>query len=146
MLRIDSAGNVSKRFAGEAFPFSRFGGTCPRWNLHAAFQTPGRLLQQIVETPDGKRYFTLSRTVPRIGAGRSAAGPLAIGLGCELKHAARLVYAAGRDLDRDVIAIGPACRLCERPDCVDRAMPPISRSIEMSDHQRSRFPYPFANI
>ena len=147
MLRIDSAGNVSKRFAGEAFPFSRFGGTCPRWNLHAAFQTPGRLLEQIIETPDGKRYFTVSRTVPRTAAGRSAAGPLAIGLGCELKHAARLVYAAGRDLERaEATAIGPACRLCERPDCVDRAMPPLSRSIEISDHQRSRYPYPFVDI
>src|SRR5262249_16345727 len=52
MLRVDAAGNVSKRFAGENFPFSRFGGTCPRWNLHASFQTPGRVATQIVETPD----------------------------------------------------------------------------------------------
>ena len=30
MLRVDPAGNISKRYAGENFPFSRFGGTCPR--------------------------------------------------------------------------------------------------------------------
>jgi predicted transcriptional regulator/DNA-binding XRE family transcriptional regulator len=65
MLRVDSAGNISKRFAGESFPFSRFGGTCPRWNLHAAFQTPGRVATQIVETPEGERFFTISRTVDR---------------------------------------------------------------------------------
>src|SRR5205085_6504817 len=52
MLRVDAAGNISKRFAGEAFPFSRYGGTCPRWNLHSAFQTPGPGLTQVGETPD----------------------------------------------------------------------------------------------
>jgi predicted transcriptional regulator/DNA-binding XRE family transcriptional regulator len=35
MLRVDPAGNISKRYAGDQFPFSRFGGTCPRWNMHA---------------------------------------------------------------------------------------------------------------
>ena len=50
-----------------AFPFSRFGGTCPRWNIHASFKTPGRTVTQIVETPDGARYFTFARTVQRIG-------------------------------------------------------------------------------
>ena len=65
MLGVDAAGNVSKRFAGESFPFSRFGGTCPRWNLHASFRTPGRVATQIVETPDGQRFFTISRTVDR---------------------------------------------------------------------------------
>ena len=68
MLRVDSAGNISKRFASAAFPFSRFGGTCPRWNLHQAFKTPGRIITQVVETPDGQRYFTLSRTVRRAAA------------------------------------------------------------------------------
>src|SRR3546814_7962310 len=61
MLRVEAAGNISNRFAGENFPFSRFGGTCPRWNLHAAFRTPERVVTQIVETPDGERYFTVSR-------------------------------------------------------------------------------------
>ena len=68
MLRIDAAGNVSKRFSGGAFPFSKLGGGCPRWNIHAAFRTPGRILTQIVETLDGVRYFTLARTVPRTAA------------------------------------------------------------------------------
>src|SRR3954469_17212051 len=63
MLRVDPAGNISKRYAGAAFPFSRFGGTCPRWKIHSAFRTPGKILTQIVETPDAVRYFTLARTV-----------------------------------------------------------------------------------
>ena len=58
MLRVDPAGNISKRYAGENFPFSHFGGTCPRWHLHAAFQTPGQTIRQLIETPDGQRFFT----------------------------------------------------------------------------------------
>ena len=65
MLRVDPAGNISKRYAGENFPFSHFGGTCPRWNLHAAFQTPGQTIRQLIETPDGQRFFTISRTIER---------------------------------------------------------------------------------
>src|SRR4029079_1182752 len=86
MLRVDAAGNISKRFAGESFPFSRFGGTCPRWNLHAAFQTPGRIATQIVETPDGERFFTISRTVERaVRLDPREDSSLAIGLGCDAK-------------------------------------------------------------
>ncbi|MEO6256868.1 MAG: short-chain fatty acyl-CoA regulator family protein, partial [Sphingomicrobium sp.] len=93
MLRVDPAGNISKRYAGESFPFSHFGGTCPRWNLHAAFQTPGQTIRQIIETPDGQRYFTLSRTIERpIRPDLRDDSLLAIGLGCDLRHAARIAY------------------------------------------------------
>ena len=77
MLRVDPAGNISKRYAGDQFPFSRFGGTCPRWNLHAAFQAAGQVVTQLIETPDGQRYFTVARTIERpikIGPVGRAAG------------------------------------------------------------------------
>lgn len=146
MLRVDSAGNISKRFASSAFPFSRFGGTCPRWNLHQCFKTPGRVVTQVVETPDGVRYFTISRTV------RRAAGPyaaedtdLAIGLGCELKYAGRLIYSRGIDLAQPVtVGIGPACRICERPACPQRAAEPINRTLTVDDFSKSVSPYPFS--
>jgi predicted transcriptional regulator len=146
MVRVDSAGNVSKRFAGSAFPFSRFGGACPRWNIHSSFRTPGRIVTQIIETPDAQRYFTLSRTVARIAtpyAGEDA--ELAIGMGCELKYAERLVYSRGLDL-RDPVAtgIGPACRICERPACPQRAAEPLSRTLMVDDFTKSISPYPFA--
>jgi XRE family transcriptional regulator, fatty acid utilization regulator len=147
MLRVDSAGNISKRYAGSTFPFSRFGGTCPRWNIHSSFRTPGRIVTQIVETPDGQRYFTLSRTVSRIAtpyAGDDS--ELAVGLGCELKYAERLVYSRGLDL-RDPVAtpIGPACRICERPACPQRAAEPINRTLTVDDFTKSISPYPFAS-
>ncbi len=146
MLRVDSAGNVSKRFAGGAFPFSRFGGACPRWRIHSAFRSPGRILTQIVETPDGARYFTLARTVRRIASPHAEEdSELAIGLGCELKYAPRLIYARGLDLaDPAVTQIGPACRVCERPACPQRAAEPAGRTLTIDDFTKSISPYPFA--
>ena len=69
MLRVDHAGNVSKRFSSGTFPFSKFGGTCPLWNVHATFDTPGKIVTQIIELPDGTRYFSIAQTVRRpVGA------------------------------------------------------------------------------
>src|SRR4051812_18003061 len=99
MLRVDPAGNISKRYAGESFPFSHFGGTCPRWHLHSAFQTPGQTLRQLIETPDGERFFTISRTIERpIRPDLRDDALLAVGLGCDIKHAPRIAYADGLDL------------------------------------------------
>lgn len=141
-MRVDAAGNVSKRYASAAFPFARFGGGCPRWRLHTAFRTPGRILTQIVETPDGQRWFTLARTVVRHGSSEHG---LAVGLGCELKHAHRLVYAEGLNLDApEITPIGPACRLCDRHPCAERAEPPHGRPLTLDDWAKSVSPYPFA--
>jgi predicted transcriptional regulator/DNA-binding XRE family transcriptional regulator len=147
MLRIDSAGNVSKRFAATpSFPFARFGGACPRWRLHAAFRTPGRILTQVVETPDGARYFTFGRTVRRAAAlSDRELDDLVIGMGCELKHAQRLAYARGVDLSEAAATpIGPACRVCERPDCLQRAAQPLGRALTVDDFKKPAAPYPFA--
>ena len=145
MLRVDAAGNISKRFAGESFPFSRFGGTCPRWNLHAAFQTPGRVATQVVETPDGQRFFTISRTVERaIRLDPRESSQLAIGLGCDVKHAARIVYADGQDMARPYVTpIGPACTICPRVRCPQRAAAPAGRTLMVSELQKTISPYPF---
>lgn len=146
MLRVDSAGNISKRYASAAFPFSRFGGACPRWNIHSSFRTPGRIITQVIETTDGARYFTLSRTVRRAAATQSVEdAEMAIGLGCELKYASRLIYSRGTDLVQPVVApIGPACRLCERPDCPQRAAEPVNRTLRVDDFTKSISPYPFS--
>ncbi|HKT14138.1 MAG TPA: short-chain fatty acyl-CoA regulator family protein [Allosphingosinicella sp.] len=145
MLRVDAAGNVSKRFAGENFPFSRFGGTCPRWNLHAAFQTPDRVWTQIVETPDGHRFFTISRTVERSARlDPRENSQLAIGLGCDVKYAARIVYADGIDLKNPYVTpIGPACLICPRVRCPQRAAAPAGRTLMVNESQKSVSPYPF---
>jgi predicted transcriptional regulator len=145
MLRVDSAGNISKRFAGESFPFSRFGGTCPRWNLHATFQTPGRIVTQIVETPDGQQFFTISRTVDRsVRLDPREDSSLAVGLGCDVKHAARLAYADGFDLRNPLVTpIGPACVICPRVRCPQRAAAPAGRTLTVNENQKTVSPFPF---
>ncbi|WP_421731498.1 helix-turn-helix domain-containing protein [Brevundimonas sp.] len=147
LMRVDQAGNVSKRYASASFPFSRFGGACPRWRLHSAFRTPGRIVTQIIETPDGGRWFTLARTVDRQGHDAFSEGAdLAIGIGCELKHAHRLVYARGLDLQNpEITPIGPACRLCHRHPCAERAAAPIDRALTVDDWSKSVSPYPFSD-
>jgi XRE family transcriptional regulator, fatty acid utilization regulator len=145
LLRVDAAGNISKRFAGESFPFSRFGGTCPRWNLHAAFRTPGRAITQIVETPDGARFFTISRAVERpVRLDARENSQLAIGLGCDVKHAPKLVYADGLNLTEPlVMPIGPACAICPRVRCPQRAAAPAGHRLALSELRKTISPYPF---
>ncbi len=146
-LRIDRAGNVSKRFAGAGLSFARQAGSCPRWSLHAAFAAPGRIHAQVIETMDGARYFTLACTLerPHRPHGQGDGVELAIALGCELKFADRLVYAQGQDLARTAATqVGRACRLCERPACQERAAPPLTRTLTVEEWSKTLFPYSFS--
>ena len=144
MLRVDPAGNISKRYAGESFPFSRFGGTCPRWNMHAAFQAHGQVVTQIIETPDGQRYFTVSRTIERPIRTEISSGLLAIGLGCDIRYAHKLSCADVYDLDKAPATwVGPACTICPRVDCAYRATPPAGRMLAVDRTKKSISPFPF---
>jgi predicted transcriptional regulator len=145
MLRVDAAGNVSKRFTSIAFPFARMGGTCPRWNIHASFRTPGQIVTQVIETLDGARYFTVARTVDRAvrAYGGAEGADLAVGLGCELKYAPKLIYARGQDL-KSAVQVGPTCRLCERPACRERAGAPASRTPMIEELTKTATPFPFS--
>lgn len=144
-LRVDRAGNISKRQSATDFHFSRLGGTCPLWTVYAAFSSPGRILTQVAEMPDGKRYFWIARTVTRGGFGhRAPRAEFAVALGCELRHAHRLVYAEGVALDdpRAATPIGLGCRICERRDCAQRARPPAGGRLAIDPDRRTYVPYP----
>ncbi|MEU3708616.1 short-chain fatty acyl-CoA regulator family protein [Streptomyces catenulae] len=144
-LRVDRAGNISKRQSATDFHFSRLGGTCPLWTVYAAFSAPGRILTQVAEMPDGKRYFWIARTVTHGGHGhRAPRAEFALALGCELRHAHRLVYAEGIALDDARVAtpIGLGCRICERRDCAQRARPPAGGRLAIDPDRRSYVPYP----
>ncbi|WP_407560554.1 short-chain fatty acyl-CoA regulator family protein [Streptomyces sp. 184] len=144
-LRVDRAGNISKRQSATDFHFSRLGGTCPLWTVYEAFSAPGRILPQVAEMPDGKRYFWIARTVTRGGFGHHAPrAEFAVALGCELRHAHRLVYAEGVALDdpRAATAIGLGCRICERRDCAQRARPPAGGRLAIDPDRRTYVPYP----
>ncbi len=145
MLRVDPAGNISKRYAGESFPFSHFVGTCPRWHLHAAFQTPGQTIRQLIETPDGQRFFTISRTIERpIRPDLRDDALLAVGLGSDIRYAPRIAYADGLDLmNTPATPVGPACAICPRIGCAYRATAPAGRMLAVEENRKTISPYPF---
>jgi predicted transcriptional regulator/transcriptional regulator with XRE-family HTH domain len=144
LLRVDNAGNISKRFSGAGFHFARFGGTCPRWHVHDAFRIPGKISTQTVQMEDGTRYFSIARTVSRDNSGFGVPdNQFAIGLGCDISHAARMVYSGGLNLESREMdtPIGINCRLCERQDCNQRATPSINRTLELDEHVRGLSPF-----
>jgi predicted transcriptional regulator/transcriptional regulator with XRE-family HTH domain len=147
-IRVDPAGNVSKRLDGAGFPFARHGGGCPLWTVHHVFRTPREVVTQWLELPDGQRFFSIARTVT---AGGGAFGTprveRAIALGCAAEHAGRLVYTQDRPGFGAEAAtpIGVTCRLCQRTECTARSEPPIGRQILPDDIRRTSLPFGFSD-
>ena len=69
LVRVDMAGNISKRFNGSGIHLARYGGACPRWNVHEAFTTPGLIRIQVSRQPDGRTYFCIARSLRKGGGG-----------------------------------------------------------------------------
>jgi predicted transcriptional regulator/transcriptional regulator with XRE-family HTH domain len=139
MIRIDVAGNISKGFSASGIQFARFSGACPRWNIFAAFQTPGMIRIQISRMPDGVSYFCIARTVQKDSHGYHSQPMIhAVGLGCRVEQARELVYADGIDLDEldTAVDVGVTCRLCERTDCEQRAFPSMRQPLTLDENLR----------
>ncbi len=139
-VRVDIAGNISKRFSGTGIRFARFSGSCPRWDVHAAFLTPGRIRTQLSKMPDGTAYFCVARTIRKTRGFGSGDMLMAVGIGCPVRDARGLVYADGYDLDNldAAVPIGTTCRLCERVDCEQRAFPSLQHGMTIDENVRGR--------
>ncbi len=143
-LRVDPAGNVSKRFTAAGFPFARYGGSCPRWVVHAAFAAPGQVQVQVAQLPDGATFLCFARcVVGRATAWGDTAPRHVIAMGCEVSQADQVVYADGLDLERATVGIGLSCRLCEREGCRSRAFPPLEHRLALDPALASDSPYRF---
>ncbi len=143
-VRTDRAGNISKRQSATAFHFSRVGGSCPLWVVHDAFATPGRIRTQIAEMPDGRRYLWLARTTDESTPGYLApTREFAVGLGCDIAFADKLVYSHGLPLDdhASAVPIGAGCKVCERTDCAQRAFPQLGRPVRVDPNRSALTPY-----
>lgn len=139
MLRVDLAGNITKRFSAAGIRFPRFSGLCSLWNVHAAFLQPGRIRVQLSRLPNGHRVLAVARTVQRhTGSYRRLEAPYAVGIGCDAADAHRLVYADGLDLanEQAAVPIGITCRLCERTDCTARAVPSLGGTLTIDERVR----------
>lgn len=141
--RVDAAGTITKRHSATALQFARFGGACPLWNVHRAFEARGEIIRQLAETPDGHRYLCLAwSSEKRMGGYRGVTRRYAYALGCEISHADRLVYADDLDPTRAPFdPIGISCRICERRNCPQRAVPPLAAGISVPLDRRSIVPY-----
>lgn len=141
-VRIDLAGNITKRHSATRFHFARFGGTCPLWNVHEAFGQDGRTLVQLAEMPDGQRYLCLAWGVQkRTGSHQAPHRRYALGLGCEAEYSDELIYSDGLDLKGPATPIGVSCRICERDNCQQRAFPPVDRGFKVPKLERSVVPF-----
>jgi hypothetical protein len=139
LLRIDIAGNISKRYSASGIRFARFSGACPRWNVHAAFMTPGMIRTQLSRMPDGEVYFCIARTLRSDRGGYHVPHTIqAIGMGCRATYAKELVYADGIDLDdpKAAVPVGVTCRMCEHLDCAQRAFPAIQAPLKIDENVR----------
>lgn len=147
-IRVDRAGNISKRQSATHFHFSKTGGTCPLWNVYEAFAQPGRVLRQLARMPDGRTYLWVARTVSHGQRGfGSPSKTFAIGLGCDIRHAPRLIYSKGLDLadEEAPTPIGMGCKVCERTACPQRAFPFIGRALDVNENESRFTPYAVAN-
>ncbi len=143
-LRVDPAGNVSKRFSAGGFPFARYGGSCPRWVVHAAFATPGTLRVQVAQLTDGATFLCFARCIEGPAAAWGEPPPThVIAMGCDVGHASEVVYAAGLNLEQAAVGIGLSCRLCDRQHCRSRAFPPLEHRLALDPNLESDSPYRF---
>ncbi|MGH7082406.1 MAG: helix-turn-helix domain-containing protein [Acetobacteraceae bacterium] len=143
-LRVDPAGNVSKRFSAAGFPFPRYGGSCPRSVVHTAFARPGTIEVQVSELTDGAAFLCFARSIDAPASRWGEPRPThVIAMGCDLAYAREVVYADGIDLQTARVGIGLSCRLCERPDCRSRAFPPLEHRLALDPLTRSASPYRF---
>lgn len=143
-LRIDKAGNVTKRFNATEFQLAEQGGACPVWNIHRAFRDPGIIVPQFVEMPDGGQFFTFSRTTDRpVFSRHTQDRRLVVTLGCERTHAPKIGYARSFRMEQpDLFApIGINCHLCPRQACSQRAHQPLHISLPIDTNRRGNTRY-----
>ena len=139
MLRVDIAGNISKRFSLSGIEIPRYGGACPRWNVYSAFTRPGIIQAAVSKMTNGEKYVCIARTVEK-GVGRfgKSKSILSIGLGCEAKYAKEFIYTENIDISdkKTEIPIGVSCRTCDRLDCSQRAFPPLHKKFDVDINNR----------
>jgi XRE family transcriptional regulator, fatty acid utilization regulator len=132
LIRVDLAGNISKRFSASGMRIPRYGSACPRWIIHHAFLTPGVVCSQVTLMPDGSRYFSIARTSSKPSLAYGHPGRhYSIGIGCEITFAEQMVYSDGLHVESPQLAVpvGIACQLCDRANCRQRAAPPPPKAV-----------------
>jgi predicted transcriptional regulator/DNA-binding XRE family transcriptional regulator len=145
MLRIDRAGQVSKRFAGASgSPLVESAVPCPLLDAYAAFQRADERVVQLVALEDGSRWFTSSRCVaPPGGWAGAVKARFVVTLGLAAEAATGLAAARGLDIAGEAVPVGLGCRACTR-QCPQRSAAPAGRAILVNEREAAMSPFSFA--
>ncbi len=139
-IRTDIAGNISKKYSGTGLKIDDRRHSCPRWAVHQAFLTPSILRRQYSVMPDGQGFFcTALATVQHDADSISNAHAYSVGFGCRAEDAHHLAYSRGlrfENPDRDGVKVGINCRVCDRTDCVQRALPSFKLEVDINTYNR----------
>jgi hypothetical protein len=139
VMETDAAGNRIRRAGANGFPVTRFGGDCPKLVVHQAFGSPGQIFAEAVLTPQEAKFVVIGRTVEGLRSGYfDRPQRTALLVGFDVSHADDVIYADGLvgESAREPVKIGPGCRLCERPGCISRAHPPLTRPLGLDEMVR----------
>jgi len=135
-MRVDIAGNVSKRFSLSGLKIPRYSVACPRWNVYTAFLNPGKIKIQLSKMSDGSTFVCFAKTVSKkIGDYNSPETFFSIGMGFDIKYSQRSIYADGLNFNKPNLT-GLSCRTCERENCTQRAFPPIHKKMRFDENVR----------
>lgn len=139
-IRTDIAGNISKKYSGTGLKIDDRRHSCPKWAVHQAFLTPAILRRQYSVMPDGGAFFCSAlATVQHDPDSISNTHAYSVGFGCRAEDAHHLAYSRGlrfENPDRDGVKVGVNCRLCDRKDCTQRALPSFKMEVEINTWNR----------
>ena len=146
LIRIDRAGQTSKRYSGASGArLVSTQGRCPLWNLHHAFDQAGRSTVDLVELEEGERWFTIAAAVTPQGIrDGDVRAEFVVGIGVAADQARSLKAARGIDLAGRATPIGLGCRACHRIACPQRSAPPSDRALIIDETRRGPSPFSFA--
>ena len=139
VMETDAAGNRIRRGGASGFPVTRFGGDCPKLIVHQAFGSPGQIFAEKVITPQEAEFVVLGRTIEGLRSGYlDRPHRTALLIGFDTTYAKEIIYGDGLvgALSLPPVEIGPGCRLCERPGCISRAHPPLTRPLGLDEMVR----------
>jgi predicted transcriptional regulator len=127
-LRVDPAGNISKRFSLPGLRLPKYRESCAHWAVFQALGTPDRIVAQRAALPTGAEFLMVARSVTKqaaaFGAPRTRFGVM---IACEAVYRDQIVYGDGFIGDAPSLStpVGVTCRLCSRTNCQQRAHPAI---------------------
>lgn len=139
-IRTDIAGNISKKYSGTGLKIDDRRHSCPRWAVHQAFLTPSMLRRQYSVMPGGQAFFCSAlATVQHDADSISNQHAYSVGFGCRAEDAHHMAYSRGlrfENPERDGVKVGTNCRVCDRTDCTQRALPSFKLEFDINTYNR----------